>query len=296
MARLYVFITGQYRTFWVSWKNLVEMVLKQARHLYEIHVCVGIDFIWQMDGFRWQEKDRTLFHTHLKNEWEEVLQLPPEHLMFEWIGHDNEFFNEAIVSLKKYMDEDILDPEWFNYLIYRSGSCIEYAQIVHLYERVCEQYTIQDDDLMMRTRTDTLLRHPIDFNSLPPSVGSPTKEVFENLFPASCHFKGKEETVGREFSIFPSQPVSDKWVITLRKNLIYILPLKAGSLLREVVQHYGDWDTINENTYWFNAESQFRGCFRCHDFTLWEYSQDKDSCYEGFENNLEDFPIYAIHR
>lgn len=295
MARLFIFLTGQYRTFWHSWNNLVEMVLKPATQFYEVHVCVGIDNTWKWVGHMWNEEDRTLFQTHLTNEWK-ILQHPPEHLIFEWIGYDNLYLRDAIASLQNYCDRKQLDPYWYQYLVHRSGSCTEYAQISQLFERVRTQYTIQDEDLMMRTRTDTLLRHPVCFSVLPPHLYSPTKEVFESLFPTSCHFTEREEPSGREVSIFPPQPVPGKWIITLRKNLIYILPLKAGSLLLEVVRHYGDWDTRKDNPYWFNAESQFRGCFRCHGFTIWEYSQDKDECYGGFEDNPDDFPIYAIHR
>lgn len=295
MARLFIFITGQYRTFWHSWNNLVEMVLKPANRLYEVHVCVGMDQTWKSVGHLWQKDDRHLFQTHLKNEWE-ILQYPPEHLILEWIGYDNLYLRKAITSLQHYRDGNKLDQYWYDYLVHRSGSCTEYAQISQLYDRVRTHYTIQDDDLMMRTRTDTLLRHPLCFGSLPPPLCSPTRAVFGNLFPTSCHFEKMEELSGREVSIFPPQPVPGRWIITLRKNLIYLLPLKAGSLLMEVAQHYGDWDTPGCNHYWFNAESQFRGCFRFHHFTLWEYSQDKDACYGGFENNPDDFPIYAICR
>ena len=294
--RLFIFITGQYRKFWHSWNNLVEKVLKPATPLLEVHVCVGLDQTWKSVRHLWQHDDRHIFQTHLRNEWKN-LQYPSEHLIVEWVGCNNPYLHRAIASLQHYRDKGQLDPYWFDYLVHRSGSCIEYAQISQLYSMVCSQYTVHEEDLMMRTRTDILLRHPLCFASLPPLIESSTKDVFERLFPASCHFAGmEEEKSGREVSIFPSQPVPTRWVITLRKNLIYIMPLKAGSLLLELVQHYGDWDTHEFNHYWFNAESQFRGCFRCHDFTVWEYSQDKDACYAGFESDAEDFPLYAIYR
>lgn len=293
--RLFIFITGQYRSFWHSWNNLVEKVLKPATPFFEIHVCVGMDQTWKSAGHIWQSGDRQIFQTHLRNEWE-ILHYPPEHLIVEWIGYNNPYFRKAVVSLQHYRDNNKLDPYWFDYLVYRSGSCIEYAQIAQLYETVCSQHTIQEEDMMMRTRTDIVLRHPICFGSLPPPVESSTKQVFEKLFPTSCLFQTMEEPTGREVSIFPTPPVANRWIITLRKNLIYIMPLKSCGLLLELAQHYGDWDTPQFNHYWFNAESQFRGCFRCHHYTLWEYSQNKDECYGGFENLSEEFPLYAILR
>lgn len=294
--RLFIFITGQYRTFWHSWNNLVEKILKPAVPFFELHVYVGMDDTWQTPIHLWQNDDRYIFETHLRNEWE-ILQYPAEHLSMEWIGYNNPYFKKAIVSLQHYRDNNQLDPMWFDSMVHWSGSCIEYAQIAQLYDRVCSQHTIHEEDLMMRTRTDILLRHSFDFNSLPPNMSCSTKEVFEKLFPTSQDFQTMEEPIGREVSIFPSVPVPGRWVITLRKNLVYIMPLKAGSLLRELVQQYGDWDSWELNEYWFNSESQFRGCFRCHYFTLWEYSQKKDECYDNdFQNVPQDFPLYAIYR
>jgi hypothetical protein len=293
--RLFIFITGQYRTFWHSWNNLVEKVIKPATSFFDIYVYVGMDQTWKSPGHLWQNDDRHIFQTHLRNEWD-ILKYPQQNLVVEWIDYNNHYFHKAIASLQHYRDNKKLDPYWFDYLVHRSGSCIEYAQIAQLYDIVCSQYTIQEDDLMMRTRTDILLRHSFDFHSLPPNMSCSTKEVFENLFPTSQHFESMQELTGREVSIFHSSPVAGRWIITLRKNLVYILPLKAGYLLLELVQHYGDWDTLDFNNYWFNAESQFRGCFRCHHFTLWEYSQDKDECYGNFDNLPSDFPIYAIYR
>jgi hypothetical protein len=255
-----------------------------------------MDKTWKSPGHLWQNDDRHVFQTHLTNEWA-ILGHPPEHLAVEWITYTNPYFQKAMASLQHYRDKNKLDPYWFDYLVHRSGSCMEYAQIARLYDMVCSQYTIQDEDLMMRTRTDILLRHPLSFQSLPPDPACRTKDVFEKLFPTSRLFETmKDEPTGREVSIFPSPPIPDRWIITLRKNLVYIMPLRYGSLLLELVQHYGDWDTLEFNNYWFNAESQFRGCFRCHHFTLWEYSQDKDECYGNFENMPQDFPLYAIYR
>jgi len=292
--RIFIFITGQYRKFWNSWNNLVEKIIKPNQESFEIHVCLGMDKIWRSTGHVWQDMDREVFQTHLRNEWV-LLGHPIEHLILEWIDYNDPYFQDAISSLKKYVDNGKLDVYWHDYLVRRSGSCIEYAQISRMYDIVCSQYKIRDDDLMMRTRADILLRHPFDFNFFPDKF-APTKFIFQNLLPACHHFDDSEEPDGREVSIFPQKFVQGRWVITLRKNLVYIMPLKAGSFLLEIVKNYGDWDTPETNNYWFNAESQFRGCFRNNRFTVWEYSQIKDECYADFENQKKDFPIYAIYR
>lgn len=295
MRRLFVFTTGQYRRFWHSWNNMVEKILKPASLSFEVHVCVGLDRVWRLPEHLWDDKDRTIFETHLRNEWD-LLQYPPQHLMVEWIEHDDPYLKQSIASLEHYHDQKTLDPYWFQYLVHRSGSCIEYAQISRLYDRVCSQYQIMEDDLMIRTRTDILLRHPLQLDAIFPTEGVSTKQIFHTLFP-TCHVFDKwEEQGGREVSIFPPHFVKDRWIITLRKNLAYLMPLSAGSFLIKLAMHYGDWDTPEMNRYWFNAESQFRGCFRLHHFTLWEYSQHKDECYGNFDNLPDDFPVYAIYR
>lgn len=290
MRKLFVFITGQYRRFWHSWNNIVETILKPSNPFFEIHVCVGMD----RSGHLWGDKDRDIFETHLRNEWG-LLQYPAQHLMMVWIDPQDSYFKKSVASLEHYLEQQKLDLYWFQYLVHRSGSCIEYAQISRLYEMVCFQYEINENDLMLRTRTDILLRHPLQLDIFPTGKMS-TKEIFQKLFP-TCHVFDKwEEQGGREVSIFPPDFVKDRWIITLRKNLVYIMPLKAGSFLTKLADHYGDWDTPEMNNYWFNAESQFRGCFRLHHFTLWEYSQHKDECYDNFDNHHEDFPVYAIYR
>lgn len=292
--RLFIFITGQYRSFWHSWNNMVENIIKPSSK-FEIHVCVGLDKMWKTQGHLWSPHEQQVFQNHLQNEWA-ILQYPTQHLLFEWIDRNDPYFQMSIQSLETYKDRNQLAQYWFNYLVYRSGSCIEYVQIVRLYEKICFQYEINDDDLLLRTRTDILLRHTIHLDNLNPSSILPTKNIFQSIFPSSHHFDYYEEQEGRETSIFPVVFQEKKWIITLRKNLIYIMPMKAGSFLLKIVKQYGDWDKLEWNNYWFNAESQFRGCFRTHHFTLWEYSQQKDECYGGFKDLEQDFPIYAIYR
>lgn len=289
MKKLFIFITGQYRKFWHSWNNLVQMVIRPATSsLLEVHVCVGID--WTEN---WKERD--IFQTHLQNEWE-LLQYPLEHLTIKWINKTDPYFSVSIQSLANYRKKNQLDEYWFQYLVFRSGSCLEYVQIARLYKEICSHYEITEDDLLLRTRTDILLRHAMHLENIKPLEQTSTREIFQQLFPSSSHFDDYQEQQGRETSIFPSCFQKNQWVITLRKNLVYLMPMKAGSLLFKIVQQYGDWDNVEANTYWFNAESQFRGCFRMHDFTVWEYSQQKDECYSDFESLKEDFPIYAIYR
>jgi hypothetical protein len=200
-----------------------------------------------------------------------------------------------VASLEHYRNHQKLDPYWFEYLVHRSGSCFEYAQAARLYEKLCPQHEFSDQDLLLRTRTDVLLRHPFHLDHHPTQVVT-TRDMFRSLFPTCHHFDQWEEQGGREVSVFPPEFLPGRWAITLRKNLVYLMPMQAGRVLLELARHYGDWDSVDQNRYWFNAESQFRGCLRNHHFTVWEFSQQKDECYGGFDDNPEDFPLYAIYR
>lgn len=253
----------------------------------EIHVCVGMD---------WNSNERQVFKTHLQNEWT-LLQHPPEHLLIEWIDRTDPYFSMSVGSLEKYRQTQQLSDSWWEYLVLRSGSCLEYVQMVRLYNIICSQQEISKDDLLLRTRTDVLLRHSLHLDKIHPTEHTSTREIFQQLFPTSSHFSQfQDEPQGREVSIFHSSFQQDRWVITLRKNLFYIMPMTAGIFLEKLVSCYGDWDTPEFNAYWFNAESQFRGCFRKHHFTVWEYSQQKDECHGDFNNLMDHFPIYAIYR
>lgn len=291
--RLFIFITGQYRKFWHSWNNLMETVIIPSIPFFDIYVCVGMDAVWRTPGHLLSHMDRQIFESMLKDEWQK--KFPIEHLIMEWIRHDDPYYQKAVTSLEKYKDNGTLHPYWFEYLTFRSGSCLEYAQIARIYEIVTSRYELRDSDLMLRTRADILLRHGIHLNFEPWNSAS-TKDIFQSLFPTCHYFVDWKEKEGRECSIFPETFHQNEWIITLRKNLVYVMPLKAGRLLSKIAGHYGDWDTEKDNHYWFNAESQFRGCFRHHQFTLWEFSQDKDECVDNFHNLIEDFPIYAIYR
>lgn len=263
----------------------------------DVYVCMGIDKTWRSTGILWTDSEREVFQTHLQNEWE-ILKMPATNLMVEWIDYmSNSYFKMSVSSLTRYQQLGKLDREWFNYLVMGSGSCIEYAQFATVYDIITSHYEISHEDLMLRTRTDIMLRHALCLDNFNPSGVSTTVQIFQSLFPSSSnHLLQWEEKGGREASYYPPSFQPQKWVVTLRKNLVYIMPLSAGKYICQVSRQYGDWDALDSNHYWFNAESQFRGCLRHHGFTIWEYNQTKDECVDDFESLKDEFPIYAIYR
>lgn len=285
---LVVFITGAHRCFWDSWKNLVEKVILPNKHAFRIIVSTGID------KSTLAKETIPSFEDRLVDEWTR-LSLPDMDLHMTWVAKDNPHLKKAIASIDDYVQRGKLTPGWFDYLTRRSGSCIEYAQFACLYESILKKYDFTPEDILLRFRTDTLLRHPLEVHA--PNVHNNVEDVMHSFFPSSPFFhKGFVPAEGREGPILPKDRIMDRWVLTLRKNLIYLMPFLNAKILLEVCDHFGDWDAPEDNAYWFNAESQFRGCLRLHNFTVFEFSQNKDECFGGFETSENDFPIYAIRR
>lgn len=292
MKRIVVVLTGQERTFWETWENLKEMILTPVCQAdYEVVLGVCMDGEYRARGKAWESEDaRRAFVARLREEWD-ALDGKKDLLFHLWVDRSDPLFTRAVQSLDTYRRDDVLTQVWRDYLVNRSGSCLEYVQFNRIHSLIKEASSPPgDDDLLLRTRTDILFRHPI---CIPADI-SDGRVRAAGLFPAAGIVDRKEE--GRESSYLPFAPHPGRWIITLRKNLVYLLPLRASVILCEIAPHYGDWDHPDENRYWFNAESQFRGCLRHHCFTINEFSQSQDECFGDFTSQARTLPLYAIQR
>jgi len=303
--RLILFMTGQYRRFERSWENLRDRVIVPAKKEgIDVHVYIGMDGDLKSRGEGWKvEEQRRLEEDMMRLKKESGV----ESLSLLWIHRQDPHMREAVCSIKDYRDRGRLADSWLDYLVHRSGSCFEYAQFNVLLDRcIEEQSPFYAEDILMRTRTDIYLRHPLSFRRcarLPsfPMNDSSIAGVLSMMFPNSIDADYTQEKSIETSIINPHirKTFSDRWIITLRKNLVYLLPLQHAHILSQVCRHYGDWDTMDRNTYWFNAESQFRGCLRHHYFAVVEYSQHGDEFHDGdidSKEMVEKLPVYAILR
>lgn len=281
--RVIIFMTGQFRCFWKSWWNMLDMIIFPNMERLDISVCLGLDGHKKTNHEKWDIEERQLFQDVVHIVWNSI-NMNGE-LRLYWLDRNNKHLVRGVSSLKRYVDNRILEPHWFEYLVYRSGSCLEYAQFAQLYE----QY--HDYHYLLRFRADTLLRHPLMIHE---PIGETWNAIFSSYFPSTDHFKDYIQPTGREYSIH--EPDRQRWIMTLRKNLIYLIPFDQAAILCKIIAFYGDWDTPFENRYWFNAESQFRGCLRHHGFNIFEFSQEHDECFGYFLQEEALFPIYAIQR
>jgi len=309
--RLVIFMTGQFRSFWRAYANMMEKVVVPAERVkYDVVLCIGLDRGMKTKGVRWEDGEMEREREAIKKDWlmssNSNEKKTSRGFIMEWIDKSHPDFQKAEKSLEWFQKKGSLASYWMDYLLNRSGSCIEYAQFNALMERCREEYSpFSSTDFLLRTRTDILLRYEMDFTSL--SIHQPPEHI-RDVFPGMMkHLKEEEKEEidwkrnhEREASILQwTEPSSDsKWAITFRKNLIYIMPLTHATIVCGVVQNYGNWDTPQENRYWFNAESQFRGCLRNHGFNVLEYSQDVDECHDEleFEDSSHRLPLYAIMR
>jgi len=301
-------MTGQLRRLWNAWDILQSRVIEPAvEDGFEVHVYIGLDADLRKPGVGWKENEKKLVEEEtakLKNRSKIVSSVS-----LTWIGRDSPHMLGAVRSIADYRRREKLAENWFDYLVHRSGSCFEYAQLNTLMDKCTEEQSpFQKDDLLLRTRTDIFLRYPLrlpvcsQFPLLPMDDAS-IASVLSQMFPNAID-KNYIQEKNIETSILMSDvrdTFSDRWIVTLRKNLIYVLPLQQAHILTRIAKYYGDWDTVDRNPYWFNAESQFRGCLRHHFFAVVEHSQNHDQFF-GMGNeihlpeNVEKFPIYAILR
>ena len=307
MRKLVIFMTGQFRSFWKAYSNMMKNIVQPAEDCgYTVILCVGIDSVMKTRGVKWTVEDRKKESEIIGNTWLAERGGKNRGFIMEWIDKTHSDFKMAETSLEWFHNKGSLPTYWKDYLLERSGSCIEYVQFNALMTRCEKEFEFLPEDLLLRTRTDILLRYKMDFQEVytktpPPHICSVFHEIpEENKMKIDWKRTGE-----REASI--EQPLIEgdtdhaeeiKWIITFRKNLIYMIPLRYASTICNVARYYGNWDTPQENRYWFNAESQFRGCLRTHGFNVLEYSQDVDECHDEdeFGESAHRLPIYAIMR
>jgi hypothetical protein len=98
--------------------------------------------------------------------------------------------------------------------------------------------------------------------------------------------------------------MSDKFILTFRKNLIYFMARKNFSLIPTLGITYGHFGGINIiDPYWFNAECQFREICKERGLCIFDYNTniDNESIYNyEYSSNLINNPdprlLYAIIR
>ena len=274
MKRVFIFMTGQPRCLYNAVSFLVRNFV-QVNPQFQFYLMVGLD-VEDVQPFQ------MILHHFVEFTKIQVFSTTRKCLQFQ----------KGQFSVEKLR----LSDEWKQYLLFRSGSVLEYAQFDVLLQETLKDFIPNPDDLVLRCRTDVLLLYPWLISNISPVFLTPPM-VFKLQFPYNLFLREWVFESGREGCILPEK-IRDgkKWVISLRKNLIYLMPFCQAGRIREISEKYGFWDNHQENEWWFNAESQFRGFLRQNGFTVFDFSQVKDECFQTILEPTKDFPVYAIQR
>jgi hypothetical protein len=191
--------------------------------------------------------------------------------------------------LHSFSIHGVNEEQWKHYLR-SSGSMIEnyqfylsYLQLVQYETREKIQY-----DYILRMRPDTVLTKPIDFSWLNLSdeeidsritrIQSKTEDpilrvslfmnslvdsvrIESDLISNECDIQPDDSIVRNLLSSSPAcirdYIVAGRYILTFRNNILYIVKRAYAHLLPCVGTMYGTFPLPND-TYWFNAENQFR--------------------------------------
>lgn len=242
-------------------------------------------------------------------EWNQWLRMElGEHcISISWM--DQSVLSQWEPQRERLLHHMAISEDWKNYLRY-SGSMIEYVQLQNAYLAMCnyEQVLGFQYEHVIRTRTDTVMSKPIDFHWLRWSdaeveqrmaviqqklveegMNADKKSVFsyfmstllsDDVIPnvkqlligyLPSHSASKQEV--------PSTPHqlnkylrTGKYILTVRKNLIYVVRRSLFYMIPSLGSMYGMFRSPHSDSCWFNAECQFQGACYHAGLTSHEYS------------------------
>lgn len=198
-----------------------------------------------------------------------------------------------------------LEDGWKNYLRH-SGSMVEYKQLQLAYLAMSnhEQQSFSYE-YVIRARTDTIFAKKIDFHWLSFSEEQISERL--QLIEKKLLDENMDSSYPTVFSYFMSTLLSDDmipnlnnllikylpseagnslpiaaelsdylrkghYIITIRKNLLYIVRRSLFHTIPSIVSLYGTFRSPHSDHHWFNAECQFQGACYHAGLSSHEYS------------------------
>jgi hypothetical protein len=202
-----------------------------------------------------------------------------------------------------------LEESWKSYLR-NSGSMIEYAQLHLAYLEVLEKEYRSGwrYDYVVRARTDSIYTKPVDFHWLAwteDQIATRMETIKEELrlskkdtssqsivtyFMATLLSDDVLPNVERINASYqpnpteralPDSPSSlreylhkGRYMLTLRKNNLYIAPRECFYMIPSLAHSYGLYRSPYSDNYWFNAEGQFRDACYYSCVSVFDYTTD----------------------
>lgn len=242
-------------------------------------------------------------------EWNHWLrmELGAQCISISWI--DQNVLSQWVPQRERLLHHMAISEDWKNYLR-NSGSMIEYVQLEHAYLAMChyEQILGFNYEYIIRARTDTVVAKPLDFHWLKWSDAE-VEERF-NAIQNKLELEKMNTDKKTVFSYFMSTLLSDdvvpnlknlligylpsytankqevptephqlnkylrtgKYILTIRKNLVYVVRRSLFHMIPSLGSLYGTFRSPHSDHCWFNAECQFQGACYHAGLTSHEYS------------------------
>ena len=186
----------------------------------------------------------------------------------KWFDNNNEQFQEWKNARVDSLDDAEVSEGWKHYLK-NSGSITEYVQYSQCWIQMVqyEAKTGNTFNYVVRLRTDIVVASPLDFSLLPT-----TKKTQQGLMDWLSLERRQQ---GRFIEINEFVPETDeiqdseKWLLSIRKNMLYIMPMTTAEIISRLGDFHGTRDlygTLKPKTesqhgrfiVWMDAESQLQ--------------------------------------
>jgi hypothetical protein len=289
MMKTAVLFTGALRTVKKTMRYLKQNLLLHS----DVHVFACLQNMSSEPADTWNIWFRTELGAHC--------------ISITWIDH--EVLSQWEPQREQLLRTMAISQEWKNYLR-NSGSMIEYLQLQHAYLAMCsyEQLLGFQYDHVIRARTDTVIAKPLDFHWLRWSDAE-VEERMETIYQKLVEL-GMDNGPNSVFSYFMGTVLSDdlipnlkqlrigylpshtaskqdvpstphqlnkylrsgKYILTVRKNLVYVVRRSLFHMIPALASLYGTFRSPHSDHCWFNAECQFQGACYHAGLTSHEYS------------------------
>jgi hypothetical protein len=287
-----IILTGALRTIRKTMRFFKRNVLcSQEKHEVAVFACVQNDT---------QESDEA---------WTEWLkgEIGPCLLDVTWFSLDR--FPGWVAHRDLELEHMVIDEGWKGYLR-NSGSMIEYFQLYLAYLKVCRTEATGGFryDYVIRARTDSIYVRPVDFHWLEWSeeeiaarwdtvkeemrvsgMSQQAEDVFryfmctlwsDTVIPNVLHMMTEWVPSPLGASVPPTPAAirsyvkEGRYMLTLRKNNLYVVRRELFHFLPTLGTMYGMLRSPHADAWWFNAEGQFRDAcyYSCVD--VFEYSSE----------------------
>jgi hypothetical protein len=279
-----ILYTGALRTIIKTIKYMKDnLLLDDNRHVF---ACLQNDT--SKKNIVWEQWLRNKLGNNLKS--------------IEWYT-PNTFEKQEIIKTT------VVPENWKNYLV-SSGSMIEYHQLQLSYKKLCMMEHTKYD-YIIRYRTDTVFAKKIDFhwlnwtgedvqqrlNNIKNKVSDDkVTEYFMGTLLDDCIIDNKDISIMSisndidNCSITSDYIKNGRYILTYRKNLLYIVKRSYFYLIPSIYNLYGTIRYKHNDDYWFNSEGQFQGACYNSGLTIYDYESpfENMSLYDYNENNYVD--------